>query len=78
MDFTKDMQTGEVSQYESLLPMNPNKDRKGSTLLIYSPEVFRKWLGDEPAATSIQTADDAELRDLGLLQRLRLRLRKRP
>jgi hypothetical protein len=78
IDFTKDMQVGEVSQYESLLPLNLNKDRKGSTLLIYSPEVFRKWLGDESAANAAQPVGTSEKKNTGFLQRLRLRLRKGP
>lgn len=78
IDFTKDMQTGEVSQYESLLPMNLNKDRKGSTLLVYSPEVFRKWLGGGSPPNPTEAAEATESKNPGLLERLRLRLRKVP
>jgi len=73
IDFTKDMQTGEVSYYESLLPMNLNKDRKGSTLLIYSPEAFRTWLGGESAANLSRGASATGRKNGGLFQRLRER-----
>ncbi len=76
IDFTKDMQTGEVSYYESLLPMNLNKDRKGNTILIYSPEAFRAWLGGESAANLDRSADSARRTRPGLLGRLRVRLGK--
>src|SRR2546422_8006094 len=76
IDFTKDMQTGEVSYYESLLPMNLNKDRKGNTILIYSGEVFRAWLGGESAASPGQGIDATGIRKAGLLQRLRARMKK--
>ncbi len=76
IDFTKDMQTGEVSYYESLLPMNLNKDRKGNTILIYSPEIFRGWLGGESAASPGQGSETRGGRKLGLLKRLRERMGK--
>jgi len=48
IDFTKDMQPGEVGYYESLLPMHLNKDRRGSTILLYAPDDFMAWLGEKP------------------------------
>ncbi len=45
VDFTADMQKDEVSYYESLLPLEINKGRKGNTLLIYSSDAFFSWLG---------------------------------
>src|SRR5207249_10422842 len=47
IEFTKDMQAGDVAYCESLLPLNLDKDRKGNTLLIKSPSAFRLWFRGE-------------------------------
>ncbi len=44
VEFTPDLQPSEVAHYESLLPLDLNKDRRGHTLLIYAPERFLRWL----------------------------------
>ncbi len=78
IDFTKDMQAGEVSYYESLLPLNLNKDKKGNTLLIYSPEAFRSWLGDQVGTDSNRTPRTTGQEKKGLIERLKRRLRRPP
>lgn len=49
--FSGDMQRFEVAQYASLLPPSVKHGQRGSTIVIESRDVFRRWLegGDRPA-----------------------------
>ena len=79
VDFTADMQKDEVAYYDSLLPLEVNRERKGSTILIYSAAEFFSWLG-RPAPTPLngpRTPPPPESRP-GFLQRLRRRWAGRP
>lgn len=78
IEFTKDMQAGDVAYYESLLPLNLDKDRKGNTLLIKSPDAFRLWLSGESESLSGRISDNKPRGKTGLVSRLRRRFRKRP
>lgn len=73
LDFTTDMQKDEVIYYEHLLPMEINRERKGNTILVYSPEAFLAWLGlsvpgppgtDEPARQGRQRGVLSKIRRL--------------
>lgn len=55
VDFTSDMQKDEVTYYEHLLPLDINRQRKGNTILVYSPDAFLAWLGlSEPPRPETQ------------------------
>lgn len=71
VEFTPDMQKEDVNYYEHLLPMDINKQRKGNTILIYSPDAFLAWLGrtDPERAEMWQPSVKAERQ--GLVSRLR-------
>ena len=78
IEFTKDMQAGDVAYYESLLPLKLDKDRKGNTLLIKAPGAFRLWLSGEFESLSGQISGNKPAEKTGLVSRMRRRFRKRP
>ncbi len=78
VEFAHDLQPPELAHYESLLPLDLNKDRKGNTLLIYSPEKFLSWLDASrpaPAAASAPSREPAPTWAARIRRRLGVRRR---
>ena len=71
VDFTSDMQKDEVTYYEHLLPLDINRERKGNTILVYSPDAFLVWLGRSNSALQETKPPPAKMRRGGLLSRLK-------